>query len=130
MVDCEQSEKRMTVASKVASPQVTHGLYYSVKRNRLSIPSEHLVNMGLNVYPSFINDGAFAVPWAEQLLPGDVGAEGTHGTCDDQQKKLSTFAIKKLSGNGMHMSHVLPILLFTLSLCELWSRSGTAGGAT
>ncbi len=104
-MDCEQSEKRMTISSKIYAPQVTHGLHFSYHKNRLMIPVEHLVNMGLNVLPSI--SGAFKVPWAEKLLQP---AEGSGA-----QPKLSDAAVKKLAGNGMHLSCILPFMLFVFS---------------
>ncbi len=104
-MDCEQSERRMTTSSQVAAPQVTHGLYYSYHKGRQHIPLEHLLNMGLNVIPS-LNNGAFSFPWAEQLLQKDV-ATGA-------RPKLGSAAVKRLAGNGMHLSCVLPFVLFVL----------------
>ncbi len=106
-MDCEQSEKRMTIGSKVAPVQITHGLNSSIQKNRVQIPAEHLLSMGVNIFPEVFNNGAFAVPWAAQVFSGS-----------SKKPSLGGAAVKKLSGNGMHMSNVLPLILFVLSRAE------------
>jgi hypothetical protein len=96
-VDIEQSERRMSCASKISMAQVTHGLFIRHHKNRVAIPSEHLLSMGLNVYADIYAGGAFALPWAKSLLQGD--------------EELTGESVKRLSGNGMHMSCLVAFLL-------------------
>jgi hypothetical protein len=112
----------MTISTKLAATQVTHGLLYSVHKNRISTPAEHFMNMGLNVFPSIFAGGAFAVPWAQSHLGTVAGL--------DCSQRLTDASAKRLSGNGMSLSCIYPFLLFVLSRAEFTPRGSAGTGSS
>ena len=124
VVDVEQGGQHMLLGTTTAPPQITHGTLWSTRHNRVALTGEHLLQQGINVYPNKYYQGMFAPKWVRVRKSfanfPDISPERT-GTA------FTACSLKRMSGNGMNMANLLPVLLFTLSRAIVHRNSSVVG---